>query len=71
MVGQIKKKLVVVKNLRDLSPKRQLLVSSKPAADSTESEGIVPSNLGNHSPHVSIFFPFAYFILFKMSCVSI
>ena len=46
-----KKRVIVVKSLRDLSPKKQILVARKP----TEEEGnyLEPSLIGNSSPSVS------------------
>lgn len=45
----VKKKIIVVKSLRDVSPKRQLLVSRKPF-ENEESDQFESSKLGNTSP---------------------
>ena len=50
-VGSVKKKLIVVKSLRDLSPKKQLLISRKPFENEDANE-LEHSQLGNTSPTV-------------------
>ena len=47
-----KKHILIVKSLRDLSPKRQLLVSRKPQ-DEDDEKSLVASQIGNTSPSVS------------------
>lgn len=46
----VKKKIVVVKSLRDVSPKKQLLVSR--SLQGNEMAEYEPSSMGNHSPQV-------------------
>jgi len=46
----VKKNIIVVKNLRDLSPKRQIIISRKPT-DDEPFDDLEPSLLGNKSPH--------------------
>jgi hypothetical protein len=55
MVGQKKKQLVVVKNLRDLSPKRQLLMTRVTTDIENEQLPLQQSAIGNHSPSVRTF----------------
>ncbi len=54
MPGIVKKKLVVVKSLRDLSPKKQLLVSHNLNDEDKEDGTLAQSSFGNHSPTVSM-----------------
>ena len=51
---QKKKEGLVVKNLRDLSPKRQLLMTREASALNTDSMALQNSALGNHSPTVCL-----------------
>jgi hypothetical protein len=53
MPSQIKKTLVVVKSLRDLSPKKQLLVSRPLEETDDGNNNLAQTSLGNHSPTVS------------------
>ena len=53
MPSQVKKTLVVVKSLRDLSPKKQLLVSRSPEELDDVQNQLAQTSLGNHSPSVS------------------
>jgi len=52
MVGQKKKQLVVVKNLRELSPKRQLLMTRATTDLENEQLAMQQTAIGNHSPSV-------------------
>ena len=50
------RKVVVVKSLKDLSPRKSLLVSRAPQGEHETSQklGSRKSNFGNHSPSVSV-----------------
>jgi hypothetical protein len=48
------RQVVVVKSLRDLSPKKTILVSRDLQADDSMSEKLGKSSFGNHSPSVSV-----------------
>lgn len=50
------RKVVVVKSLKDLSPRKSLLVSRAPQGEHETSQklGSKKSNFGNHSPSVSV-----------------
>ena len=47
----VKKKILLVKSLRDLSPKKTLLVSHDVRDAERDDNTLGPSSLGNHSPH--------------------
>ena len=47
------RQVVVVKSLRDLSPRKSVLVSRDPTLGETSRDKLEKSSFGNHSPTVS------------------
>ena len=47
------RQVVVVKSLRDLSPRKSVLVSRDPTLGETSRDNLEKSSFGNHSPTVS------------------